>query len=53
MMDVLKDLPYGWKSLENPGNGPQGPYYCGFGGENSFGRELAEEHMNKCIEADV
>jgi len=33
--------------------GPQGPYYCSAGYDVSFGREVAETHMMKCLEAGI
>lgn len=32
---------------------PQGPYYCSVGASVAFGREIAEEHMQTCIQADL
>jgi glutamine synthetase len=32
---------------------PQGPYYCGAGAENIFGREVVEDHASACVEAGV
>ncbi len=32
---------------------PQGPYYCGVGGNHAFGREIVEEHLDLCIEAGL
>lgn len=29
---------------------PQGDYYCGVGADTVVGREIVEEHMDKCIE---
>lgn len=29
---------------------PQGDYYCGIGADTVIGREIVEEHMDKCIE---
>jgi len=43
--------PLGWPDNGFPG--PQGPYYCGVGAEEIFGRPLAEEHAIKCIEAGI
>lgn len=32
---------------------PQGPYYCGVGAENSFGREIVEIHLSACIRCNL
>ena len=32
---------------------PQGQYYCSVGGNNSFGRVIAEEHLDACIYAGI
>lgn len=32
---------------------PQGPYYCGVGVQQVFGRELAEEHFAACVDAGL
>lgn len=31
----------------------QGPFYCGLGANNAFGRKIAEEHMKACIETTL
>lgn len=31
----------------------QGPYYCGVGADEVFGRALVEEHMKACVEAGI
>lgn len=39
-----------------PANGypaPQGPYYCGVGGSQIFGREVVEAHLDACLEAGL
>ncbi len=39
-----------------PNNGfppPQGPYYCGVGGDTAFGREIIEEHLDLCLEVGL
>ncbi len=43
--------PLGW-----PDNGfpaPQFGYYCGVGADEVFGRDIVEEHMDKCMEAGL
>lgn len=32
---------------------PQGPYYCGVGGQNVFGRDIKDEHLDLCIAAGL
>jgi glutamine synthetase len=32
---------------------PQGQYYCAVGAENSFGRNIVEEHLDACLEAGL
>ena len=32
---------------------PQGQYYCSAGAANSFGRNIAEEHLQACIKAGI
>ena len=53
IFDRTTNLPYGWKGHNEPGSGKQGPYFCGTGGNYSFGRSLAENHIKMCIEAGV
>lgn len=51
IMDLNTEKPLGF-----PQNGlplPQGQYYCSVGGNNSFGRVIAEEHLNACIYAGI
>ncbi len=53
LFDPRTKMPFKWVSHCDPCIGPQGPYYCAVGGDRVFGREIAEEHMLKCIEAGV
>jgi glutamine synthetase len=33
--------------------GPQGPYYCGVGQDDIYGRPLVEQHMQACLDAGL
>lgn len=46
-----KNIPLGWPEHGFPGM--QGPYYCGVGSEQIFGRELANQHRTACIDAGI
>ena len=43
--------PLGWPEHGYPA--PQGPYHCGVGAEEAFGRELAEAHAELCLDAGL
>jgi len=43
--------PLGWPERGYPA--PQGPFYCGIGADEVFGRNLAEEHAQACIDAEL
>ncbi|MDQ3385065.1 MAG: glutamine synthetase beta-grasp domain-containing protein [Actinomycetota bacterium] len=43
--------PLGWPIGGFPG--PQGPYYCGVGSDEIFGRDVVEAHSDACIEAGL
>lgn len=43
--------PLGWPDRGYPA--PQGPFYCGVGADEVFGRNLVEEHAEACIEAGI
>jgi len=46
-------IPYKWLNIFEPGIGIQGPYYCSVGGDRSFGREIADEHLLACLHAGI
>lgn len=43
--------PLGWPERGYPA--PQGPFYCGVGADEVFGRQMVEEHAQACIEAGI
>lgn len=43
--------PLGWPSGGFPG--PQGPYYCGVGADEIWGRDIVEAHTTACMEAGL
>ena len=43
--------PLGWPEKGFPA--PQGPFYCGVGADEAFGRELVEEHRQACMDAGL
>jgi len=43
--------PLGWPAQGFPA--PQGPYYCGVGGDKMPGREIVERHTVACIDAGL
>lgn len=45
------DKPLGFPEGGYPA--PQGPYYCGVGAQNAFGRDIVEEHLDICLEAGL
>lgn len=42
-------IPYKWIEHDEPGLGPQGPYYCGVGGGVCLGREMSDKHLELCL----
>ncbi len=43
--------PVGWPEGGYPA--PQGPFYCGVGADEAFGRDMVEEHLDACLEAGL
>jgi len=43
--------PLGWPDRGYPA--PQGPFYCGVGADETFGRELVEQHAQACLDAGI
>jgi len=43
--------PLGWPDGGYPA--PQGPFYCGVGADEVFGRDLVEEHMEACVRSGI
>jgi len=51
IMDLDTQLPLGFPAGGYPG--PQGPYYCGVGGQNAYGRTIKDEHLDICLDAGL
>lgn len=43
--------PLGWPDRGYPA--PQGPFYCGVGADEAFGREFVEDHTQACLDAGL
>ena len=43
--------PLGWPDRGYPA--PQGPFYCGVGADEVFGRKLVEKHAQACLDAGI
>lgn len=50
---MKKGRPYGWPASPNDFPRPQGPYYCGVGGNDVVGRDIVAEHMKACEVAGI
>lgn len=51
LWDPETDRPPGFPRAGFPR--PQGPYYCSVGGNNAYGRQIIEEHLDLCLEAGI
>ena len=51
LIDPDTDLPLGFPKGGFPR--PQGPYYTSVGSQNTFGRDLVDEHLHLCLEAGL
>lgn len=51
LIDKVTKMPLGFPADGYPA--PQGPYYCGVGTGNIFGRDLVEEHYRACLYAQL
>jgi glutamine synthetase len=51
LWDPMTDKPLGFPAGGYPG--PQGPYYCGVGGKNVYGRDFKDEHLDQCLAAGL
>ena len=43
--------PLGWPDGGYPA--PQGPFYCGVGADEVYGRDIVEDHMEACLRAGI
>ncbi len=48
---IRNGRPLGWPEGGYPA--PQGPFYCGVGADEVFGRDLVEKHMDACLDAGL
>lgn len=51
LMDV-DGRPFGWPCMHGD-PAPAGPYYCGVGAKEAYGRDIAEAHYRACLYAGV
>ena len=51
IMDLDTNLPLGFPAGGYPA--AQGPYYCGVGGQNAYGRAFKDEHLDICLAAGL
>jgi len=51
LYDLETNMPLGFPQGGYPA--PQGPYYCGVGAKNAYGRSIVDEHLDMCLEAGL
>ena len=51
LIDRNTKKPLGFPKDGNPN--PQGQYYCSVGAENTFGRKIADEHLECCVKCGI
>jgi len=51
--DTNGGRPYRWPEERTAFPRPQGPYYCGVGSDEVYGRELVEAHLKACLKAGL
>jgi len=51
LWDPETNLPLGFPASGYPR--PQGPYYCGVGAKNAYGRDIIEDHLDQCLDAGL
>jgi glutamine synthetase len=51
LIDLETNKPIGFPKNGFPA--PQGPYYCSVGANNAIGRQIVEEHLDICLEANL
>lgn len=52
LFNLDEKTPFGWPEGGTPSR-PQGPYYCGVGPENNFGRPITDAMLRACLYAGI
>ncbi|OGY62443.1 MAG: glutamine synthetase [Candidatus Harrisonbacteria bacterium RIFCSPHIGHO2_01_FULL_44_13] len=53
LYDADGGRPFRWPKVSTAFPAPQGPYYCGIGSDEVYGRELIEAHTAACLKAGL
>src|SRR3989344_104372 len=51
LWDTVINKPLGFPESGYPA--PQGQYYCSVGANNAYGRDIADEHLDACLDAGI